>query len=156
MQSKWLPATMPGDVFKGNAGVGLGTDLCGAMDRRSRCQCRQKTEPPCTRSVRTSGVGGQPRLIRVGATYPIARVGARLPCRGLCGNGRGKTRPQETARTSAQHGGDLKARRKRGKPPSEPESGCIRVSPWNLLSGCGLTSVCLCAGSSPARASGRC
>ena len=63
MQSKWLPATMPGDVFKGNAGVGLGTDLCGAMDRRSRRQCRQKTEPPCTRSVRTSGVGGQPRLI---------------------------------------------------------------------------------------------
>ena len=54
---------MPGDVFKGNAGVGLGTDLCGAMDRRSRRQCRQKTEPPCTRSVRTSGVGGQPRLI---------------------------------------------------------------------------------------------
>ena len=54
---------MPGDVYKGNAGVGLGTDLCGAMDRRSRRQCRQKTEPPCTRSVRTSGVGGQPRLI---------------------------------------------------------------------------------------------
>ena len=62
MQSKWLPATMPGDVFEGNAGVGLGTDLCGAKNRRSRRQCRQKTEPPCTRSVRTSGVGGQPRL----------------------------------------------------------------------------------------------
>ena len=73
---------MPGDVFKGNAGVGLGTDLCGAMDRRSRRQCRQKTEPLCTRSVRTSGVGGQPRLIRVGATYPICKAEMKEPEKG--------------------------------------------------------------------------